>query len=630
VNLPGDPSGAEINEVPNAPGQSRLARTPVILAIGLVALFLRVIYIIEIWPNPVARLPMIDAEAYRTRALEILGGDWLGASVYYLDPLYPFFLAALYAIIPPDSMGILIAQAFLDSLSVMLIMLIARRVFDDRTALIAGVIAASYKLFFYYDGLLLKAPLMIFLMVSALYLVTRAADQARVRAWFPAGLLVGLAALTRGNSLLFAPGLLIWLVGFGQGTRRVRLVSALVFGLGLAAVILPVTLRNYVVGDDVVLLNSQAGQNFYIGNFHANDTGAYLAPPFLRPNPKVEEADFKNEAQRISGREMKPSEVSNFWLRRGVEEIASDPSRFIKHTFRKAIVFLNHYEIPDNSSYEYYQLHVSKMLNLPFPSFAWILPLGLCGMFLSRKRPLPVVLIIFFFSYASGLLLFFNLSRMRLPVVPVVILFAAFFLGHLWTLVRNRELKQLVAPGLALAVLYPITLMDIIHEEMSVRYYNQATGFLTLSKQRWSEGNAFANKGDNVSSGRSYAESFRQRSLADKELLRGLEEFPNYGRLQTALRASMVKRVIQLENLGLNEQALEHALRLTRVFDRFSEGHLRLGSAYERLGRRKFAGKQYLRALELEPSNKAAAAALERIRMPPRVGHPTSQDLSDE
>ena len=111
MNLPGDPSSTEVKEEPNVLAKSRLGRTPVILAIGLVALFLRVIYIIEIWPNAVARLPMIDAEAYRTRALEILGGDWLGASVYYLDPLYPFFLAALYAVIPADSMGILIAQA---------------------------------------------------------------------------------------------------------------------------------------------------------------------------------------------------------------------------------------------------------------------------------------------------------------------------------------------------------------------------------------------------------------------------------------------------------------------------------------------------------------------------------------
>jgi tetratricopeptide (TPR) repeat protein len=219
---------------------------------------------------------------------------------------------------------------------------------------------------------------------------------------------------------------------------------------------------------------------------------------------------------------------------------------------------------------------------------------------------------------------------MRLPVVPVVILFAAFFLGHLWTLVRKRELKQLVAPGLALVVLYPIALMDIIHEDISVRYYNHATGFLTLSKQRWSEGNAFADQGDNASSRNSYAESFRQRSLADKELLRGLEEFPSYGKLQATLRNSMVKRVKQLENHGLNEQALKHAIRLTQVFVGFADGYLRLGSAYERLGRRNLAGKQYLRALELEPGNKAATAALERIRNPPRAGHRTSGDLSEE
>ena len=35
-------------------------------------------------------------------------------------------------------------------------------------------------------------------------------------------------------------------------------------GAGLA--VFPVTLRNYVIGDDLVLVSAQGGANFYIGN----------------------------------------------------------------------------------------------------------------------------------------------------------------------------------------------------------------------------------------------------------------------------------------------------------------------------------------------------------------------------
>ena len=182
-------------------GAHLIARAGVVL----LAFALRVLYVREVWPHPSIQLPVIDALAYRDRALEILAGDWLGGAVYYLDPLYPFFLAVIYLFVPPDSVGVLVAQAALDAASVGFVMTIAHRVRDEPTAIVAGLIAATYKPFFYYSALLLKAPLMIFLVVVALYLVIRAADDDDLWRWGPAGFLLGLAALTRGNSLLFAP-----------------------------------------------------------------------------------------------------------------------------------------------------------------------------------------------------------------------------------------------------------------------------------------------------------------------------------------------------------------------------------------------------------------------------------------
>lgn len=588
----------------------------------LLALALRAYYVCEIWPHPAAQLPILDAEAYRRIALEIRAGDWIGDSVYYLDPLYPFFLAGLYAFVDPDTRGVLLAQALLDSLSVLLVMAIARRLFDARTALVAGLLAATYSLFFYYDGLLQKEALMTFLLCAALALILRAASADRPARWLPAGLLIGLAALTRGNSLLFAPVLVAWIALSGPGAPGRRLLSIALFSVGAAAAILPVTLRNYAVGDDLVLLNSQAGQNFYIGNARRNDTGVYLAPEFLRPNPEVEEVDFAAEARRRTGRDdLKPSEISNFWLREGLAEIAADPAHFVRHGARKLVVFANAYEIPDNSSIEYFRREVSDLLDLPFPGWAFVFPLALVGMTLARIRPLAHIPMLFVASYTAGILLFFNLSRMRMPVVPVSIVFAAFALVTIFDRVRARDLRALALPAAILLVAVPITQLDLPRQPLNVRYYNLGTAFVRRSEALWTEGLALEARSEEAEPTRRAARAlferaFEAQSHAERQFERGLELDPNYERLRGALRTALLARIAGLEKLEREPEALAAARALTTRFDRFPPGFLALGRLEERAGHPAEARTAYSRALRLAPDDPRARAGLDRVEAP--------------
>ncbi len=600
---------------PAPPGAlSPRLRRVLFAAIVLLAAALRVAYVCEIWPHPAAQLPILDAEAYRRTALEIRAGDWLGDSVYYLDPLYPFFLATIYAFVEPDTRGVLLVQALLDSLSVLILMTVARRLFGDSAALATGVLAATYSLFFYFDGLLQKEALMIFLMVSALALCLRAAEREGPLAWLPAGIFVGLSALTRGNSLLFAPALLLWIAVAGRGALPRRALAGLLFCVGVAAVIAPVTLRNLVVGGDLVLLNSQAGQNFYIGNFRGNATGAYLAPPFLRPNPEVEEEDFANEARRRTGRDdLLPSEISSFWLREGLAEIAADPARFVRHLGRKLLVFANRYEIPDNSSFEYFQRFVSDLLKWPFPGWGLVFPLALAGMLLGRRNRLAWIPLLFFVSYTAGLLLFFNLSRMRLPTVPVALLFAGHALAELVARGRRRELRGLVVPiALALAVV-PVTRLDLPRQPLNIRFFNLGTAFLRRSEAAWSEALARREAGDDAGARLAFDRALEARRHAEAEFARGLAEFPDFERLRSALRVSLRTHVIALEQLGRDAEALDAALALTARFDRFPPGFVALGEAHERLGQREAARAAFRRALRLAPANPEAAAGLARL-----------------
>jgi len=585
------------------------------LAVFVLAFALRAAYVFQVWSHPAARLPILDADAYRRIALEIRAGDWLGDAVYYLDPLYPFFLAGIYSVIEPDTRGVLLVQAFLDSVSVVITMLIARRLFGDRSAIVAGLLAATYEVYFYYDGLLQKEALMIFLLTSALLLILRAADQERARAWLPAGFLVGMVALTRGNSLLFAPVMLLWILIAGRGDRFARLAATLLFGVGIAAAILPVTVRNYRVGGDFVLLNSQAGQNFYIGNFRANQTGGYLTPPFLRPNPRVEETDFAAEARRRTGRsDLRPSEVSNYWFRQGLAEIAADPGQFVRHAVRKTLLIFNRYEIPDNQSFEYYQRNFAPMLGLPFPTWAAVVPFAASGIWFARRLRLTPILVLFLASYASGLVMFFNLSRMRLPLVPVAIVFASFALVQFAERLRRRDLRGLVVPAAIASAIVPITRLDLLHFDLSVRHYNIGWIYVERGEEHWQKGLALRARGDEAGARAELERALEERSRAEEEYERGIERYPDSELLRNVILNSMLARAAALGEIDRPEAALEVAQAIATRFAQFPASFVALGKAYEGVGKPALAANAFRRALDLEPGNREAAEGYARTR----------------
>ena len=68
---------------------------------------LRFAYVLSVAGHPAVRYPMVDGRSYHEKALAILGGDWLGDRIFFQDPLYPYFLAALYAVFGPKRISLL-------------------------------------------------------------------------------------------------------------------------------------------------------------------------------------------------------------------------------------------------------------------------------------------------------------------------------------------------------------------------------------------------------------------------------------------------------------------------------------------------------------------------------------------
>ena len=91
-----------------------------------IAAGLRVAHILAIQKLPLDIL-VIDSAVYDLWAERIAGGDWLGTGVFYQDPLYPYFLAALYRTFGRDVLLVRLVQAGLGVGTCALVAVIASR-----------------------------------------------------------------------------------------------------------------------------------------------------------------------------------------------------------------------------------------------------------------------------------------------------------------------------------------------------------------------------------------------------------------------------------------------------------------------------------------------------------------------
>src|ERR671913_732709 len=110
----------------------------------------------------------LDTTAYVTLAQRVIRGDLaLGPGLYFVSPLYIYFLSAALALFDSFT-AVRILQVALGTATVAAIYVTAQEWFGRRAAWLAGVFAASTGLFTFYETLILQAALDPFLTAVAL------------------------------------------------------------------------------------------------------------------------------------------------------------------------------------------------------------------------------------------------------------------------------------------------------------------------------------------------------------------------------------------------------------------------------------------------------------------------------
>lgn len=410
----------------------------IFLNLFLMSVLVRLIYFFSLKKNEALTIPILDAEYYLDWAKRIHEGGLIGDKIFFTEPLYAYLLA-----ITGQSVMIFF-QILLGLLLPFVIFTLARRIFNYPVAVLSGFITALYGPFLFYENLILKTSLETFLLSSfGLVLMISSSKPGKVRFFFT-GLLLGILVLTKGNALIFLPLLPI--------LRRKRTLIVC-YILGFSLVILPVTVRNYIVGRDLVFTNYSFGMNIYQGNWWDSD-GSLLQPPFIRPHPKYEETDSYKMAEAYQNKSLKPSQVSSFWLRKALVEIGENPLRWLQLMMKKTILFITHIEMSDNYDYSYYK-NTLPILNY-LPDFWLIMPFSLAGILITlfnrQRTASQKYLLACIVGYSFVVLAGHVNSRYRIPVIPLLIIFASLTLHHLFTQLRQHRFSKLLLTSLMVTI----------------------------------------------------------------------------------------------------------------------------------------------------------------------------------
>lgn len=457
-----------------APGRPRAGRAAgggfagAALGIFGFALALRLVHVWQLRPAPFFDLAMGDAQSYHAWGLEIAAGDWLGRETFYQAPLYPYFLGLAHTLFGPGLLAVRLCQTVLGAASCVLLADAGRRLFSKPAGVAAGLMLAVYPPALFFDGLVQKTSLGVFLLCLLLLLLSRlVTGSGRPRAWVWPGVVLGGLVLTRENAFVFAAVLLGWLAASrAAGPRRLARAGAL--ALGLALVLLPVAVRNQAVGGEFLLTTAQFGPNFYIGN-NPDADGTYRPLAAGRGDPRFERRDATQIAERDVGARLTPGQVSRYWTGRALEYIRARPADWLRLTARKVMLGLNAAEVADTED----QLsHADWSVPLRLAGRVWhfglLAPLGVAGLCLTwdRRRQLrPFHLMLG--AYAAGMVAFAVMGRYRHPLAPMLMLFAGAGLAAVREMARTGtgRTRQAAGAGAAAAGLlvfcnWPVLSMD--------------------------------------------------------------------------------------------------------------------------------------------------------------------------
>jgi len=559
----------------------------VILLVGGV---IRGLYLSEMTHAPDFTYPGVDAAYHDYWARSLVTGDWsryapfpdphIQSMPFFRPPGYPYFLALIYMLTHGSYVAARIVQMALGLLNCFLGYKLARRWFGSAAGLIAAALMSAYWVFIYYEGEFLEPVLLIGLGLALVHQLSLLTEKVTLPRSLIAGVLMGLFALCRPNILLFGAAALIWLWWIAKD-RRLALRSSVALILGTAVTIAPATIRNYVVAHDFVPISSNMGINLFIGNNEsANGLCAFEIADLGGAGTCYDYPALVDNIGKKLGGPVKYSEASSYLAHRATEYIKTHPMETLGLMVRKAEYFWSPIEVGHNEEDEMERIN-SRVLRWVPGRFALILGFGLIGAALlsantrrnkdasvQRQRAVLVLIGLFIIAYSVSFLPFFSAGQYRIPIVPFLMLFAAYGISRIGQLAMSRNYIPAACWLIAGAGAFGLASMNLTgyQPDASKWHYDRAVSFDQLGKP----------------------------ALA-------IEEYEEAIRVKPRLFQAHCNLGLLLVDAGRTDEAMRHFREALAIHPKDEWSYYGMGLVYERQGKLKDASAQFKKAISLFP-----------------------------
>ena len=428
----------------------------------------------------------LDTTTYVALAQRVLGGDTaLGPGLYFVSPLYIYFLAGVLAV--TDSFtAVRLLQIALGTAAAACVYVAANEWFGRRAAWLAACLTGLTGLFTFYESLLLQAALDPFLTAAAMASLALGLRRGNTRWYIAAGLAFGVQALNRPNMALAALGVAMCLAA----TRRWR--TAAVFAIAVMLALAPVALRNFLVAGSWSPVSSHGGLNFYIGNNAAAD-GTYRSVPGITPNLEGQQDDARRVAEQTTGHALDEGEVSGHFYRLGWTWIREQPVAAAALFVRKLSLVFSSANIWLNYSYPFFKHDGDTLLRALFVGPWLLIPLGVVGLIVAAPTAMRLEYVLwasFVPMYAVAVAIFFVADRYTLPLLIPLCAGAGAALDAFTRAVFDRRWARLAVASVAFAVLLAVVNRPLeIDDGVAEARVRMAERLVTLNRydeaERW-------------------------------------------------------------------------------------------------------------------------------------------------
>lgn len=383
--------------------------------------------------NAVFNTAEADPLLYLGGAQSILAS---GINVFpFFPPLNFLFIAGLLSLGGGNVVVPVLVTACIGWLSVVVLYLLARELFDERTAIITAILAGFYPNFIFYGMNLYPETLAIFFITCSFFLLVKYFKTHRLLYVVCAGIMWGLVSQTRGGLHFFSCGIAAAIIMHARGKGWMHclkpacavLISiyCVMFAIGLLA-------SPFYGG---MSLNSKSGMGSALHGanrlINCNpDYGQVRGSIFYRINEVGE--DWPESSQVYSDELMQQDSYSI--IKAFVSFILEEPVLYLKSGFERMSFLWS----PNQLILKFIKLNF--YYRLPFFTdtlclaismlFVLVFCGGALGVCLARDS-FRTIFLLFIVFYCA--LIFFTVgnAKLRLPLMPFIMLYAGYFFSLL-------------------------------------------------------------------------------------------------------------------------------------------------------------------------------------------------------